>query len=83
MTKPEKLLQGEAENPARTQVDMVDFRPVKAQACEDYPPGHPYREAVLQTPDVMPAAAANSRIAALVHVLLASRHVQWPWNQKY
>jgi hypothetical protein len=57
---------------------IVDLRAAKQDALRTYPPGHPYREALLHTPDTVPSQDASLVLAALIRVLLAARHASWP-----
>jgi hypothetical protein len=67
----------EAEAP-QPQSASVDLRGAKQDALRSYPPGHPYREALLHTPDTVPSQDAGMVLAALIRVLLAARHASWP-----
>jgi hypothetical protein len=67
----------EAEAP-QPQTAIVDLRAAKQDALRTYPPGHPYREALLHTPDTVSSQDASTVLAALIRVLLAARHASWP-----
>lgn len=54
---------------------MVDLRPCKAHALQVLPPDHPFRIAILQEPDFLPADRADGKLETYIRLAMGLRNL--------